>query len=170
MTEIIIVNEQNIEIGVKDRSLLVPEDIYRVSALWLSNSVGDVLLARRSPTKEINPGLWGPAVAGTLDAGETYESNIIKETFEEIGLTITLGDITAGPLVRRVSSQSNYFGQWFFLKRDVSVNECVCAPHEVAEIAWFSESQLLEQLRDTPQKFVPGFGEWLPQLLAESGQ
>ncbi len=30
--------------------------------------------------------MWGSAVAGTVEKGEDYESNIYKETEEEIGL------------------------------------------------------------------------------------
>ena len=35
----------------------------------------------------MRPEVWGPAVSGTNEEGETYDSNIIKEAQEEIGLT-----------------------------------------------------------------------------------
>ena len=82
----IIVNENDEIIGYKGKGTLEKSDIYRVSALWIQNSKGDILLAQRKLTKKHSPGKWGPAVAGTNDEGESYESNIIKETEEEIGL------------------------------------------------------------------------------------
>jgi len=70
-------------------------------------------LAQRSFNKTHNPGQWGPAVAGTNDEGETYESNIIKEAEEEI----VLRDIKfkkAGKLRRRGRLEGcNFFCQWF---------------------------------------------------------
>jgi predicted kinase len=82
----IIVNDQDQIIGHKEPGTLLKEDIYRVSSLWVTNSKGDILLAQRKFTQKLDPGKWGPAVAGTVDEGETYESNIIKEAEEEIGL------------------------------------------------------------------------------------
>ena len=77
---ITIVNEEDEIIGHKDRTSLDHEtDIYRVAALWLTNSTGEVLIAQRALSKESSPGKWGPAAAGTVEEGETYESNIVKE-------------------------------------------------------------------------------------------
>lgn len=77
-----IVNEQDEIIGYKDRKDRNTVDITRITGLWLWNEKGEVLLAQRALSKDINPGLWGPAVAGTVEEGETYESNIIKEAEE----------------------------------------------------------------------------------------
>lgn len=82
-----IVNENDEYIGAKERSEIDHgTDIYRVSALWLINSLGQVLLAKRAATKDHSPGKWGPAVAGTVEESETYDENIRKEAKEEIGL------------------------------------------------------------------------------------
>ena len=72
--KIILVNENDEIIGYKERGTLDKEDIYRVSALWIQNSKGEILLAQRSFNKNNNPRKWGPAVAGTNDEGESYES------------------------------------------------------------------------------------------------
>ena len=87
MTEkIIIVDEDDNIIGSKERNSIVSGDIYRVSALLIENSKGEILLAQRALTKKHDPGKWGPPVAGTVEEGETYESNIVKEAEEELGL------------------------------------------------------------------------------------
>ncbi len=86
MTKTIIVNEKDKIIGSKERGTLTREDLFRVSALWVTNSKGEYLLAQRSFSKKHHPGKWGPAVEGTNQEGETYESNMIKETKGEIGL------------------------------------------------------------------------------------
>ncbi len=91
--QIPIVNEQDEIIGYKDRKDRNLVDITRVSALWITNEDGEILLAQRGLNKTHSPGLWGPAVAGTVEEGETYESNIIKEAEEEIGLVAREGEV-----------------------------------------------------------------------------
>lgn len=72
-----IVDDQDQFIGLKERNEVdYKSDIYRVSALWLTNSKGQTLLAKRAAVKDKDPGKWGPAVAGTIDEGETYDENI----------------------------------------------------------------------------------------------
>ena len=82
-----IVNEQEEIIGYKERDDRNDKDIIRITGLWVTNKERNILLARRSFNKKHHPGVWGPAVSGTVEEGETYESNIIKEAEEEIGLT-----------------------------------------------------------------------------------
>lgn len=111
MERMIIVDQDDNEIGVKDRNG-VGNEIYRVAALWVTNPKGAILLAQRSFNKKNSPGRWGPAVAGTVEEGETYETNVIKEAEEEIGLT----DFTPRPLKKiRVNQEygKNYFCQYF---------------------------------------------------------
>ena len=85
MSELItIVNLDDEIIGYKPRSEITSQDVYRVSALWIENSKGEILLAQRGFMKRNNPGKWGPAVAGTIDKGESYEENMYKEAEEEL--------------------------------------------------------------------------------------
>lgn len=153
MVGIIIVNGDDEKIGVKERGTLKSKNIYRVSALWVENSNGDILLAKRALTKKHHPGKWGPAVAGTNDVGESYESNIIKETKEEIGLKdckFKLGN------KKRVSGEYNYFCQWYFIVVDKNLDEFIIQKNEVEEIKWFKRDELLRELKECPDKFVDG--------------
>jgi len=84
---IIVVDEEDNIIDHMSMNEVDKKDLrYRVAALWLKNSKGENLLARRAYNKIHNPGKWGPAAAGTVEKGETYESNIIKEIQEELGI------------------------------------------------------------------------------------
>lgn len=145
-----IVNEQDEIIGYKDRKDRNTIDITRITGLWLWNEKGEVLLAQRAFSKSINPGLWGPAVAGTVEEGETYESNIIKEAEEEIelyGLKPVLG-----PKLRRTTKHA-YFVQWF----TATINSdypLVKQDSEVESIKWFSKEELMKALDETPEIFL----------------
>lgn len=140
-------------------------DIYRVSALWLTNPEGKVLLAQRA-SAEVNPkahdpGKWGPAAAGTVEEGETYQSNIVKEMEEEIGLTGL--DLQTGSKIF-VDGKHRYFCQWFMAEVDLDINTLKLDAHEVARVAWFSLESLKEKLEQNPDQFTPGLNQFVDNL------
>lgn len=142
--QVIIVDENDNEVGVVPRAEH-DQHIYRVSALWIMNSKGEVLLAQRAFTKKHHPGKWGPAVAGTVDEGETYLSNIIKEAQEEIGLKIAEEDIVVGPKTNTLDKKYRHFTQWFFYTTDKSASDFIITPAEVESIRWFTKDEILAQ-------------------------
>ena len=160
--KIVVVDEDDNIVGVEVRSVVDEKGLrYRVSGLWLKNSLGEVLLARRAFTKMHYPGRWGPAVAGTVDEGESYEDNIVKEDREEIGLTGV--DFEKGPKVK-MSGKYNHFTQWFVAVVNEPVDYFKILEEEVAEIRWFSIEELKDMIRDNPESVVKSLLE-LPEGL-----
>ena len=66
---------------------------HNTAHVWLYTNEGEILLSQRSATKIIYPLLWDVSVAGHVDTGETVEQTAIRETKEEIGLTISENDL-----------------------------------------------------------------------------
>lgn len=153
MTRIMLVNDQDEIIAYKERDELVKEDIYRVAALWVTNSKGDILLAQRKLTDDRDPGMWGPAVAGTVEENETYDSNVLKEAEEEIGLQDI--ELLLGPK-HRFTGENNYFGQWFTYVIDKPAEDFTIQEEEVEQIAWFSRKELERDLIEHPEKYLKG--------------
>jgi len=154
-----IVNKHDEPIGVKERGEInYTTDIYRITALWLTNSKGQALLAKRSANKDKDPGKWGPAVAGTVDEGETYDVNIYKEAEEEIGLTGA--SFTKGPKMF-VDSPRSYFCQWYFVTVDRDSDSFVIQQEEVDELTWVDVDTLKQQIISNPDKYVPA----MPQIV-----
>ena len=148
-----IVNEQDEIIGYKERKDRNAQDIVRVSDLWITDSEGNILLAQRALSEDHNPGMWGPASSGTVEEGETYEINIIKEMGEEIGLFGVKPVL--GPKYR-VSSSHEYFAQWFtavvphdylFKKQD----------EEVEQVRWFTRDEILKFLEEKTRNVFEKF-------------
>jgi isopentenyldiphosphate isomerase len=158
MAKIIIVNDKDNIIGCKEREALVQKDIYRVAALWIIKNNGEILLARRAYSKEKDPGMWGPAVAGTVEEGETYESNIVKEAKEELGLT-NIDKLNKGKK-RRVKTPHNHFTQWFVLRLE-SESTFETDKEEVAEIKWFTKEELIELIKHHPKEVVNSMKDYL---------
>jgi isopentenyl-diphosphate delta-isomerase len=152
-----IVNEQDEIIGYKDWLGRDDKDIIRVTGLWVTDPEGNILLAQRALNKKHDPGKWGPAVSGTVEEGETYESNIIKEAEEEIGLS---GYEFKMSHKNRRSTSHEYWGQWF----------TVVVPHdylfkkqdeEVEEIKWFSRNDIMKLLKEKPEMFLREFERYM---------
>lgn len=154
-----IVDEDDNPIDAKLRDDITLEDRYRVAALWVTDKDGRILLARRGYTKSHNPGQWSSAVAGTVEEGETYEENIVKEALEELGLRIT----NPVPLLKEEShSQYKHFTQWFGWQMDGQ--EISPDPREVAEVRWFTMDELTEAVKENPSQFLYGMPVWLEKF------
>lgn len=159
--KIVIVDENNKVIGSKPRHLIQKDDIYRTSGLWITNSKGDILLAQRQSTKKNDPGKWGPAVAGTIEEGESYKDNVIKEAFEELELK-NIKPIE-GP-IKRHFGKHNYFAQRFYLKVDKKISDFKIAKDEVEQIKWFSRDELQKLIKEKPEMFLASLPDWVDEF------
>lgn len=148
-----IVDQNDQIIGLKPRDKIdFKKDYYRVSCLWLKNSKGEVLLAKRLATKDKDPGKWGPAVSGTLEKGETYDSNINKEAIEEIGLD----RVKFSPLKKlKIEQPRKYFIQLYIGICDWPANKFTPQPEEVEQVAWITIEDLFNDIQKNPDKYVP---------------
>jgi len=152
-----IVNEQDEIIGYKERGSTDINDIIRATGLWLTDGEGNILLAQRSFNKKFGPGLWGPAAGGVVEEGETYESCIIRETGEEIGLKGI--PFNLGPKI----CLPDCFGYFFTAKVNQDY-KFIKQDEEVHQIKWFTESEIDELLKENPEIFMNDFGKYYKLL------
>ncbi len=152
-----IVDENDTVIGSKERhDVDAVRDIYRITGLWVTNSKGEVLIAQRKFTKSHDPGKWGPAVAGTVDEGETYEENMRKEAEEELGIKDV--EFSLGPKKRR-HVPWNYFCQWFTVTLDWELEDFKIQEAEVEQIAWIPADELARDMAEHPDKYIPSMDD-----------
>lgn len=154
MSKIIIVDKNDNVIGSKERGTVDGQkDICRLAGLWLANSKGEALLAQRKFSKKYNPGKWGPAVGGTVEEDETYESNIYKEAKEEIGLT----DVQ---FVKErkffMATPNKTFCQFFSAVVDRPIENFNIQEEEVEAIKWINKDELIEEIKNNPDQFTEG--------------
>lgn len=153
MPKIQIVNDKDEIIGYKNRNEVeYNKDIFRTAALWITNSRGQILIAQRKFTKDKDPGKWGPAVAGTVEENESYESNIYKEAEGEIGLTGCKFQIGPKHLSKFKRAQ---FVQWFALEIDKPASYFRLQEDEVEKVEWISLEVLKFEIKNNPNKYIP---------------
>lgn len=149
----IVVDKNDRVLRYVQRGKLKSTDRIRVTTVWIEDKTGRILIAQRSPSKRLHPGLWGPAAAGGVAKGETYEQNAYKELEEEIGVTgvqLRLHDKTV----------VDYFdGARRFAYSFIGILEEV--PEEftledaVAQVKWVGKDWLKNDLRLRPELYVP---------------
>ncbi len=151
-----MVNENDKIIGMKlYKDIDFPNEIYRVSRVWITDREGNSLLQKRNPEMRFHAGLWACAAAGTNDEGETYESNIIKEAKEEIGIDLDPACLKRVKKTLERNSGRNVWCTYFeYQLRDV-MPTIVKDVTEVAETKWFNPGELKELLKTDPEIFTP---------------
>lgn len=153
-----LVDENDQEIGRKLLDQLTSEDITRVAALWIENTNGEVLIAKRPADKRRDPNRWAPAVATMVDEKETYLAAIKNAAERELGLAGV--QLSAKDKVR-VKGYNNFFCQLYYLKQDLEINLLKIAANEVQSVQWIKKDELKKNYQNNPQFFVQSFGDYL---------
>jgi isopentenyldiphosphate isomerase len=150
---VIVVDDQDVILGYKNRNQLLPTDRTRVSGIWIENSRGEVLLAQRSWQKEFHPGLWGPAAAGGVEKSESYVQNAYKELQEELGLSdVPLTHVDTRP----VTDADGHMMYLAFYKGMVDIEiEHLILEDEVEAAQWVAKIDLASDIKINPTKYVP---------------
>lgn len=153
MALITIVDERDQIIGSKEGAACGSDDISRVSGLFLYTPAREVLIAKRVMTKRHDPGKWSYAVAGTVEEGETYLSNILKEAEEEIGLVLAPTD------VREVyhgyfETSHKFFYTQYVAETDLPITAFRRQLDEVDELRYVPADELSQWIEERPEDFV----------------
>ena len=64
--------------------------MYRVNYILVFNLAGEILVQRRTDSKDLYPGLLDLAAGGVVCAGESYELSAARELKEELGISAPL--------------------------------------------------------------------------------
>ena len=142
-----------------------------VAVLWIINEEGEVLLAQRAHHKAQDPGVWGPAVTGKLEAGESFDDALVRETQEEIALKTT--DYTPHSLLQKEfnhpDGELRTFGIYYTIFPKDKTNLIHVDTNEVAGITWFSVEAVKQKMQASPQELVPSANAvWPDTFLALS--
>lgn len=80
-------------------------DWHKSFHIWIVNKNLDILLQKRSPTKDSHPDMWDISCAGHLSAGDTSLEGALRELSEELGISIDEHELQ---FLGSLKKQSNY--------------------------------------------------------------
>jgi isopentenyldiphosphate isomerase len=156
-----IVSEDDKIVGQAARSLCHgdPTLIHRVVHVLVFNPDGELLLQKRSPTKDIQPGKWDTSVGGHLERGESYLSAAHREMLEELGLVdLPLRFLYHSKIRNKVESENV---ATYLTVTDQSIRS---DPNEISSVRFWSCAEIKNSLGR--EIFTPNFeDEW--QMLKE---
>ncbi len=136
------------------------------------NPKRELLLQKRSKTKEAHPGLWDISAAGHASAGDTSIKAAIRETEEELGLTLSENDfdylftVTQQVVLNNGTYINNEFNDVYLVKRDINQSELKLQKEEVSKIKFIAFEELEKIVKNDPANFVPHTEEY-KKLFAE---
>lgn len=140
-----ILDEQGNKTGrIKSRNQVHQDgDWHRVVHVWIYNSRGEILLQRRSITKDCNAGMLDISSAGHLLAGETSIEGAIREINEELGLCILESELQfIKTFQTRKEHSSSFinceFSDIYLLKIDKELKCFALQKEEISDIYFIS--------------------------------
>ena len=137
---------------------------HRSSHLWVINSNSQLLLQKRHPLKETDPGRWDIAVAGHLSAGQTPLEALVREAREELGLVLdpqTLQFLEARP---KQYVESGFIDrEWqhlFVVQWDGDLESLALQADEVTEVRWMPLAEYRIVVEADDERYVDRKDDW----------
>ena len=149
-----VVDDRDEVIGTASREAVHSRGLkHRSVHLLVFNRSGEVLLQKRSKRKDTFPNTWDSTVSGHVDAGESYDQAVIRESQEEMGLEFD--EAPARLFKIKACEETGQEFCWIYQ----SHHEGPFLPNEdeVSAVKWFSTKDLESEALHDASLFSPSF-------------
>ncbi len=141
-----LVDENDSVVGTinrKNYSELLEQNLgyIRASELFILNDEGKLWIPIRTATKKIAPNGYDYSAAGHVEAGDTYLETIIRETYEEINLTVTESQLDFVAKMR--SNDVKYFRSIYLVR---SNDTPTFNPEDFVSAKWLTADELIKEI------------------------
>jgi isopentenyl-diphosphate Delta-isomerase len=164
MTEVILVNEKDEQVGVLEKLQAHQKGLlHRAFSVFIFNSKGEMLLQQRAKNKYHSGGLWSNACCGHPYPDEEIVSAAARRLHEEMGFTTSL--VRAFDFTYKISFENglieNEFDHVFVGHYD---GEIQANPDEVSDYSFKSMIDIRRDLLDTSMKYTAWFRIAFPRV------
>lgn len=142
------VDKNNIIIGgiTRGKAHSSKDVFYRTVYIVIKNNLGEVLLQKRSPTKDLYPNCWDLSVGGHVIFGDSYLETAIRELEEEVGIKVGLEDLVdKGKVLVRLPHSNEFFRVYEYKLIDNDLIQP--AGEEISEIKWLSIEDIKKSMK-----------------------
>ncbi len=158
-----VVDEKGNKTGeVVEREVAHKQGIcHRVVQVWLVNSQKQVLIQKRSATKDSYPNKWYVSLGGHIESGEDNISAIIREFLEELGLDVSnhldkLDYLFTFKEIEYLNDGEfidNEFYDVYVLNLDIEVENLKLQEEEVSEVKFIDYEDFKEAIIQKNEEF-----------------
>lgn len=133
---------------------------HRTVHIWVLNQHGELLIQRRSATKDAHPGLWDISAAGHIGADEQDMHAALREVAEEVGIEAQPEELEYLFTTRQHCILNdgafidNELSQVYLLRTSLELSQLRAQPQEVAELCYLPLEEFQRRLSATPDCFV----------------
>ncbi len=121
-------------------------NIHRAIGVFVLNEKMQMLMQKRSKSKDMDPGKWSYAVGGHVTVGQTYRQCAIREIEEELGIKPPIRLITKSLI--KMEKETEYTA---FFEAKISSNTFITIDQgEIAQIKWVSINKLKAFIKSYP--------------------
>jgi isopentenyl-diphosphate delta-isomerase type 1 len=147
-------------------------DWHKAVHVWIINPSGDLLLQRRSTNKETYPNMWDISSAGHISAGDDPISSAIRETEEELGLTLGedefeyLFTIKSQRVLHDGKYINNELDDIYLVEDDFDTSILNFNDGEVSEVKWMHYPEYEKHIDEKDPEYVPWSQEYKEKFFA----
>ncbi len=131
---------------------------HRSVHVWIITPDKQVLIQKRSPQKESNPGMWDISSAGHVSAGESDITSAVRETEEELGLVFPETFFTLIGVVKQMqvigALINNEINPVYILKTEIKLEDIKRQKEEVSEVKLVPISEFKRMIENKDENFV----------------
>ncbi len=135
--------------------------IHRAAGGYIFNTKKQVLMQKRSKTKDMFPGHWAFSVGGHVDSGDTYEKALQRELKEELGIQIPMHFVEKR-LVRH-EAETEFWSIYFGIHDGPFPDYNTI---EIEEVRFFSLSDLEAVITLKKEPIVPEVVKMFPDVVS----
>ncbi len=146
-----------------ERGVPVDGDYMLCVHVYLCNPEGLFLMQKRSESKQSHPGEWD-VTGGAVLSGESSAQGAIRETREEVGISLSEENLT---YIGRVKKRRSFI-DIFLARRNFTIEDCRLQREEVQEVKLVPGQEVLRMEQDK-RKRERDYVELLRRMLAVSG-
>lgn len=140
---------------------------HRTAVIFIINDSNELLIHLRSPHKDLNPNRWDTKFGGHVLAGSDYDTTIISELEQEIGLNVSLEDLKSIGIHKYNGKNNLEHMKAFVYKFNGDVATLKFNDQEVVEVKWMPLSDILPSIQKNPDNWsasAEGFKKTLELL------
>lgn len=131
---------------------------HRAVHIWIYNSAGEVMIQLRSKEIDLFPDTWDVSVGGHIGALEDPLDTAVRETGEELGITIKKENLEFFKIqkIQAICNEitNKEFLYVYFYRYDGGANNTKLQKAEVAEIKFLPVEEIRNMFLKNPEKFT----------------